>query len=402
MTEPSATDLLAKAGSLKSTIVAARRHIHSHPELSFHERETATYVAAQLAPLAYDLRKSAAGTGLIAEIGEADEVIGIRADMDALPIQEINEQEYCSKNEKVMHACGHDVHTAAAIGAATILSELKKEGKLKGRYRFIFQPAEEMVNEEGQSGASLMMQEGCLDKLKALIAIHVHPGMPTGTLGFRNGTFLAACDSFEIIIRGRGGHGAHPEDTEDVVVLACGLVQNLQTIISRRKSALSPAVLTIGGIKSDTYRPNIITDKVSLTGTVRYFDESLSQFFQNEITLAAKALEAFGARVELEYKRENPTLFNDVSVTSTIKEVAISMIGPDKVIDLPLELGAEDFSFYTKKVPSSFAIVGCAIEGSPREIHTSTFDIDEDALVYGTALLCAGALRLAKHAVAEA
>ncbi len=389
-------DILSEARKLKETLVAMRRHIHSNPELSFLESQTADFVVSKLKPLGYQIRANIGGTGVLADIGDSQSKIGIRADMDALPIQEENPHDYCSKNKGVMHACGHDVHTASALGAAMILSDLKKQGKLEGSYRFLFQPAEETVNEDGLSGASLMMREGCLDDLKALIAIHVHPGMPTGILGFREGTFLAACDSFTLTVKGKGGHGAYPEDTVDAVVLACNLVQTLQTLISRRKSALSPAVLTIGGIKSNTYRPNIIADSVELVGTVRYFEEGLSEFFEAEIIKAGKMLEPYGASLQLEYRRENPSLINNADVNSSLKDTAREMIGPDRVLDLPMELGAEDFSFYSRKIPSVFAIVGCGIEGSPREIHTSTFDIDEDALVYGSALLAASAISLAK------
>ncbi len=256
-------DILSDARNLKESLISMRRHIHRHPELSFLENQTAEYVVSKLSPLGFRIQKNVGNTGVIAEIGEGASAVGIRADMDALPIQEDNLQDYCSQNTGVMHACGHDAHTAAALGAAMLLSERQRKGTLQGRYRFIFQPAEEMVNDDGLSGASLMMQEGCLDELRALVGIHVHPGMPTGILGFRDGTFLAACDSFKIVVKGKGGHGAYPEDTVDPVVLACNLVQALQTIISRRKSALSPAVLTIGGIRSNTFVRTLCQTKLS-------------------------------------------------------------------------------------------------------------------------------------------
>ena len=387
--------ILTQAEQLKPLLIEMRRHIHANPELSFEEHATAEYVQKKLLALGYQVKPNIGGTGVLAEIGEGEKIVGIRADMDALPISEKNPAEYCSTKEQVMHACGHDAHTAAALGAANLLARLNEQNKLPTRFRFIFQPAEEACNDDGLSGASMMMKDGCLDKLSSLVAIHVHPGMPTGTLGFKSGTFLAACDSFHITLKGRGGHGGYPENTVDAIVLASNLIQSLQTIISRRKSALSPAVLTIGGIKSNTFRPNIVAEEVEMVGTIRYFDEHLSQFFENEILNANKMLEPWGASLTLKYFRENPPLHNDEKLTSRLHETANALLGQDKVLSLPLELGAEDFSFYTKHIPSVFAIVGCGIEGSPREIHTSTFDIDENALVYGTAFLTAAALDMA-------
>ncbi|MBX9690662.1 MAG: M20/M25/M40 family metallo-hydrolase, partial [Candidatus Obscuribacterales bacterium] len=177
--------------------------------------------------------------------------------------------------------------------------------------------------------------------------------------------------------------------------LACNFVQSLQTLISRRKSALAPAVLTVGGIRSNTFRPNIVADEVELAGTIRYFEEGLSPFFEAEIRRMEKMLEAYGGKLSLKYQHENPTLVSDEQMTKKVKEAAQQMIGSNSVLDLPLELGSEDFSFYTSKIPSVFAIVGCGIEGSLREIHTSTFDIDENALIYGTSILAGGALKLA-------
>lgn len=395
MNQPDYKAILTEAEQLKPLLVEMRRHIHANPELSFEEHATAEFVQKKLSSMGYTVRPDVGGTGVLAEIGQGEKIIGIRADMDALPINEKNPNEYCSKKEQVMHACGHDAHTASALGAATLLAKMNARTPLQSKFRFIFQPAEEAVNAEGLSGATMMMKDGCLEKMDSLVAIHVHPGMPTGTLGFKSGTFLAACDSFHITLKGRGGHGGYPENTVDAIILASNLVQTLQTLVSRRKSALSPAVLTIGGIKSNTFRPNIVAEEVELVGTIRYFDEALSPFFEKEILNANKMLEPLGASLTLKYFRENPALHNDEQLTSRLLETALGLVGQDKVISLPLGLGAEDFSFYTKHIPSVFAIVGCGIDGSPREIHTSTFDIDENALVYGTAFLTAAALDMA-------
>lgn len=395
-TSASAQEILNRAKALKERLVEMRRHIHKHPELSFEEKTTAKYAAAKLADLGYQIKENIGGTGVVADIGKDGPIIALRADMDGLPIQEENPQDYCSQNAQVMHACGHDAHTSSAIGAASILADLLRSGQISGRYRILIQPAEEQVNAEGLSGASMMMNDGCLDGVSALIGTHVFPSFPAGMLGFRDGTFLAACDSFDITVIGKGGHGAHPEHTVDAVVLASALVQNLQTLISRRKSALEPAVLTIGGIRSKTYRPNIIAEEVELTGTIRYFQKDLSAFFQSEIAKFDEILKLQGGRMKLEYRNENPPLVNDSKLNTTLKELAVQMLGAEKVIDLPMELGAEDFSFYTAKVPSLFVIIGAAIDGDPRELHTPRFDINEDALVYASAIMAAGAVKLSQ------
>ena len=389
--------VLAQARGLKERMVQIRRYIHSNAELSFEEKGTAAYAASILKELGYTVREGVGGTGVVADIGTGSKaIIGLRADMDGLPIQEENAKEYCSKNAGVMHACGHDAHTASVVGAAKILAELLERKEIDGRFRIILQPAEEMVNSDGLSGASLMMNEGCVDGLSALIGTHVFPGIPTGMLGFRDGTFLAACDSFTIRVIGKGGHGAHPEEAIDAVVLASKLVQDLQTLISRRKSALEPAVLTVGGIRSKTFRPNIISEEVELTGTIRYFRAELSSFFESEIRKFGEALAVQDARMELDYKRENPPLVNDSILNNRIRGLAVEMLGADQIIDVPMELGAEDFSFYTNKVPSLFVVIGAKIEGYDCEFHTARFDINEDALIYASAILAAGAISLSQ------
>lgn len=389
-----------RAKAIREKLVEMRRHIHSDPELSFQESKTGSFAATVLRNTGFSVRENVGGTGVIADLsspGAQGPIVAIRADMDALPIQEDNPNAYCSKNAGVMHACGHDAHTACALGAAQILSDMVAAGEVKGRFRMILQPAEETVNSDGISGATLMMNNGCLDDVSALVGTHVFPEIPVGMLGFRSGTFLAACDSFDIRIIGKGGHGAQPENTVDAIVLAAEMVQHLQTIISRRKSALEPAVLTIGGIRSKTYRANIIAEEVELTGTIRYFGEQMSEFFKNEILKLGEMLKVQGAKMELQYRTENPPLVNDEKLNEKLRALAMDMIGKDKIVDVPMELGAEDFSFYTNKVPSLFIVVGAAIEGDHRELHSPRFDINEDALVYGTAIMAASAVHLSQQ-----
>lgn len=392
-----AKEFLKRASELKSKLVEMRRHIHSNPELSFVERNTAKYAAEILRNIGCQVTEGIGDTGLIADIcspGAKGPLVAIRADMDALPIQEENDAVYCSKNSGVMHACGHDAHTACALGAAQILADSVKSGEVQGRFRILLQPAEEMVNADGISGATLMMNQGGLEGVCALVGTHVFPEIPAGVLGFRAGTFLAACDSFDMKIIGRGGHGAQPENTIDAIILATQAVQHMQTIISRRKSALEPAVLTVGGIRSKTFRPNIIAEEVDITGTIRYFGTHMSKFFQEELVKLGEVLKAQGGRMELQYRNENPPLVNDEDLNTKLRAVAAEMLGEQNLVEVPMELGAEDFSFYTDKVPSLFIVVGARIEGDHRELHSPRFDINEDALVYGSAIMAASAVRL--------
>jgi amidohydrolase len=314
--------------------------------------------------------------------------------MDALPIEEDPGNPCCSKVKGVMHACGHDAHTARGLGAAMILKDLfgDAQNKIKGGVRFLFQPAEEQTNEDGKSGATLMMEDGAIEGLSSLFGLHVFPQVPVGVVGLRAGAMLAACDTFDIKIRGKGCHGGYPQEGVDAVVLASQVVQIIQTIMSRRKSALSPAVLTLGGIKSSTYRPNIVSEEVEICGTVRYFDPALSALIKAELIRAVSIVEPLGGSFEINYINENPALINDPGMVALAQQAADKILGKDHVIEPTLQMGAEDFSFYCEKVKSCFIILGSEIEGAPRSIHTPQFDIDERALPLGAALLAECAL----------
>jgi amidohydrolase len=388
-------DMLQRARQISDSIVANRREIHRHPELSFQERRTAALVSSYMEKLGYTVRQ-VAGTGVIAEIGSvgAGALVGIRADMDALPIEEENKEDYASANGGVMHACGHDSHVACALAAAKLLAEDFANNKLSGRIRFLFQPAEETVNEANKSGATLLVESGALSEMRALIALHVLPELTTGMIGVRDGALLAACDCFTVNIIGKGGHGSRPENGVDPVVLSAHVVQALQSVISRRKSAVLPAVLTIGGIRSSSYAPNVIPDRVELTATVRYLDRSLHTIMEEEVRRAVSIVESLGGRVELDYKHETPALCNDAGVTQVVREAAQALLGATALYEVPCDMGADDFSYYTEHLPCSYFVLGAKIEGSPRQLHSSTFDINEDALPIGAAMLAETAKRL--------
>lgn len=375
--------VLAQAEKIKDELVELRRHIHQHPELSFEENETGKLVAAKLSKLGYRVRPGVGGTGVVAEIGQGRTVC-IRADMDALPITEDNPNGYCSSNKGVMHACGHDVHTACGLGAAMLIAANPPKD---GCVRFLFQPAEEMVNVEGKSGATLMIEQGCMDGADAVFALHVDPKTSVGQIKVKDGAMLAACDTFEISIKGKPSHGAYPQHGIDTVVLAAQAVQAIQTVISRRKSALEPAVLTFGGIQSTTYRPNIVAEEVQLIGTSRYFLDEIGELIFVELQKALSIVEALGGSYTVKRTKDNPAVTNDPQLTNLVRSVGARLLGKEGLIESNYEMGAEDFSFMSQVIPGSFFFLGTKIEDSPRAIHTPTFDIDERAIPLGAALL---------------
>lgn len=380
---------LVRAKAIKSKLVEIRRQIHSNPELSFQECETAKLAANLLSELGYRVTTGVAGTGVVAEIGTGRTVI-LRADMDALPIQEDPAMPNPSQKPGVMHACGHDVHVSCALGAAILLAE---SPPASGCVRFILQPAEETVNAEGKSGAMLMIEAGATEGAEAAFALHVDPRVPTGKIAVCEGSLLAAADSFDLKIRGVGTHGAYPQFGLDPILLASHAIQTLQTVISRRKSALRPAVVTIGGIKSSTYAHNIIPDQVDLRGTVRYFDESIGELLLSEIEKSCEVITALGGTYELDYKKDTPALTNDPQLTNLVRYVGKQVLGIDSVLAAGQETGADDFTFIANHMPSSYVLLGSAIDQSPRLIHTPNFDVNEDALPIGAALLTEFACR---------
>jgi amidohydrolase len=380
---------LARAKAIGSKLVEIRRQIHSNPELSFQETETAKLAAALLTKLGYKVKTGVGGTGVVAEIGAGRTVI-LRADMDALPIQEDPGMPNSSKNSGVMHACGHDVHVSCALGAAMLLAE---KPPASGCVRFIFQPAEETVNSDGKSGAMLMIEAGATADAEAAFALHVDPRIPTGKIAVCEGSLLAAADSFDLTVKGVGSHGAYPQFGTDQIVLACHAIQTLQTVISRRKSALRPAVLTIGGIKSSTYAHNVIPEQVELRGTVRYFDESTGALIMAEIKKACEIITALGGTYELDYKNDTPALTNDPQLTNLVRYVGKQLLGTDAVLNAGQETGADDFTFITNHMPACYVLLGSAIDETPRRIHTPNFDVNEDALPIGAALLAEFASR---------
>ncbi|WP_053406484.1 M20 family metallopeptidase [Persicobacter sp. CCB-QB2] len=378
----------ALAKNIKSEVITNRRHLHQNPELSFQEYNTVKFVSEKLQEMGIDLQESKAETGLVALIkGKNPEkkVIALRADMDALPIIEQNEVDYKSQNEGVMHACGHDVHTASLLGAAKILNELKEE--FEGTVKLIFQPGEEQL----PGGASLMIKDGALQNPnpEAIIGQHVMPLIPVGKVGFRAGMYMASCDELHITVKGKGGHGALPELTIDPIVISANMIVSLQQIVSRGAPPKIPCVLTFGDIHGHG-ATNVIPDEVKIQGTFRTMNEEWrAEAHERMVKMATGIVEGMGGTVEFEIRKGYPYLENDEQLTHKNRARAVDYLGEENIVDLDIWLGAEDFSYYTQEMKACFYRLGTRNEskGIVSAVHTPTFDIDEDALEIGAGFM---------------
>ncbi|MBN9396747.1 MAG: amidohydrolase [Candidatus Melainabacteria bacterium] len=384
---------LERARELESQTIEMRRHLHQNPELSFHEFETSRLMNERLERLGYATTKGVGKTGLLGALGKKGPIIGIRADMDGLPIDETNPNPYISKNQGVMHACGHDGHMACALTAAEMLAERDLPGSL----RMVMQPAEEFGDEEGKSGAYRMLEDNALDGVSAIIGLHMDASLKAGQVGIIPGPIMAAADSFVITIKGVGGHGAYPETTVDAVVVASQVVQAIQQIVSRRVSALDPAIVTIGSFHSSSTRGNVISESVTLEGTFRTFDKAVREQIMQELDRACSLARVLGGDYKIEYDFGYPTTVNDPQITEIMRQAAIDLIGAQNVIAIKPKTWSEDFSMLAEKVPGAFMFLGAEIEGSTRSHHSPTFDLDERGLYLGSAILAETATRLMKH-----
>ncbi len=369
-------------------IVKWRRHLHRNPELSYKEYDTADFIENTLREIGYTDVKRMANTGVIACIGSQGEnkAIGLRADIDALPIQEANESIYKSKNEGVMHACGHDVHTACLLGAAKILMRLKST--LKGQIKLVFQPAEEKL----PGGASLLIKEGVLKDpdVGKMVGQHVHPPLAVGKLGFKPGDYMASADEIYLTITGKGGHAALPDNVIDPLIVTSQIILALQTVVSRNASPKTPTVLSFGKINSEGGATNVIPNSIKMEGTFRTFDEKW-RFEAHKIIerIIENTCSAFGTSYSLDIKVGYPSLYNNEKETNEAKRLAIEYLGAENVVDLPLRTTAEDFAFYSHQVPSCFYRLGTGniTKGITSPVHTTTFDIDEEALRIGAGFM---------------
>jgi len=374
---------------LKNKIIATRRDIHKHPELSFQEHRTSELVAKQLEEFGLDVERDIGKTGVVGTLNGANpgKTIAFRADMDALPIQETGDVPYKSVNDGVMHACGHDAHTAMLLAAAEVLS--KNHKSIKGIIKFIFQPAE-----EGYGGARFMIDDGAIDNVDEIYGLHVWNYQKSGTVGIQAGPVMAAADMFTITIQGIGGHGATPQGTVDCIVVSSHLIQAIQTIISRNTNPLESAVITVGQINGG-YNFNIIADKIELKGTTRAYTENNRELIKRRLKEIIQGTEKmFGAKIKLDYKDGYPPVINDITVTDNLYNIAIGIVG-DNVIPPYLTMGGEDFSYFSNKIPGCFFFLGTAPKdrkpmSTPQ--HCSHFDIDEEAMLIGSSIFIQTAL----------
>lgn len=381
------TTLRERARELLPELTAIRRHLHSRPELSFQETETARYISEQLTALGIPHQTGVAGTGITGVLsgGHPGKTIALRADMDALPIHEKNEVPYKSQNEGVMHACGHDVHSTCLLGALRMLHEYRSEWG--GKVQFIFQPGEEKL----PGGASLLIAEGIFNETKpeAIYGLHVYNPLPVGTAGFRPGMYMASSDELYITVKGRGGHGAVPELAIDPVPVAAQIITALQTLVSRMAKPTVPSVLTIGKLRADG-ATNVIPAEVYMEGTFRTLDETWRQLAHGHIRrLCEETASAYGAGCEVRIERGYPCLVNDEALTAQAVKTAGELLGADRVEALDIRMASEDFAFYSQHMPACFFRLGTGNpeKGIKANVHQADFDIDEEALAYGAALM---------------
>jgi amidohydrolase len=379
--------MLLRAQAILPRLIEIRRTLHQRPELSFREHETARAVAGMLSDGGLQPRTGVGKTGLVADMGAGSPVVALRADMDALPIQEENDVPYASQNPGVMHACGHDVHMTALLGAAMLL----KETQFQGTVRLIFQPCEEGQDDEGKSGAMRMVDEGVLDGVDAVFGMHVDDQSYAGSAGVRPGPVMAAADAFRVVVKGQGGHGAYPHKGVDPILLAAEVISALNHIVSRRIAPLSSGVVSLGSIHGGT-KGNIIPDQVELKGTIRSFDPKVRATLFREVDRACGVARALGGDYELTLLEGFPATVNDPELARLAQRVGQSLLG-DRFGDQPVEMGAEDFSIFAQRAPGCYLRLGSRAEGQPaRLIHTSRFDVDERALAVGAALFASLAL----------
>ena len=384
--------MLKQAHAISEEIIEWRRDFHMHPETGFDVQRTAGIVAAELEKMGYRVKRGVGKTGVIAEIGEGGKLVAIRADMDALPLQELNDHEYKSTVENKMHACGHDSHTAMALGAAHLIS---KE-KLNGRIRFLFQPSEETADEEGLSGAQRMEQEGAVEGADYVIAQHVDPTSPVGTIAINEGPCGGGVDTFFATIIGRGGHGAYPHTTVDPFSLLAHVIMALNGIVSRRLNPFEPAAVSIGLINGG-FAENVIPEKVTMKGTLRFTSLEVQKQIREEVQRAFEITKVLGGNYELKFEFGGLPLVNDKFVAEVIERVGKDLLGDENVHETHKTLGAEDFPEFLKNAPGAMYTLGTMIPGREvYELHHPKFDLDERALPIGTAVLVETALRFLK------
>ncbi len=390
------TEIFERAKGIHEKVRAWRREIHRHPELAFQEHRTGGLVNSALIDLGVKTETEVAKTGIVGHIqGGSGPLVGLRADMDALPIQEINGSDFDSTNPGVMHACGHDSHTAMLLGAATILKGFADEGRLPGNVRLFFQPSEESQDEEGKSGGRRMVEEGVVGGVDALFGIHVGPGLPVGHVSTRSGPLLAAADRFRVELIGSGGHGAAPHQTNDPILLASYVISAIHHIIGRRINPLDAGVITIGRIHGGT-ADNIIPGSVTLSGTIRSMTQTVRDQLHEELRRACAIVDGLGGRFELQIFAGYPPTVCAEEAVDVMMSATKALFGEEKVHVAEPIMAAEDFSYMLQQAPGCMIQLGVhnpTWEEPVYPVHRADFRMDEDALPVGVAALVASAVQ---------
>ena len=380
--------MLNKAKTIQSEMVAWRRDIHKHPELGFEEERTSGLIAEAMEELGYRVRTGVGKTGVVAEIGSGKPVVAIRADMDALPIQEANQVPYKSENDGVMHACGHDAHVAMALGTAKLLAG----EEFSGTVRFLFQPSEE--TDDGEfSGAPRMIEDGAMEGVDYVLAQHVDASARTGEIEVATEFASAGVDTLYASIIGQGGHGSAPHEVIDPIFISGHVILALHGIVSRQLKPSDSGVISIGSIHGGV-ADNVIPEEVKMLATIRYFTPEVQEKIHAEIKKALEISRTLGGDYKMKIQVGFPPMHNHPDVVALVKKVAGDLLGEDKINQPELDMGAEDFAFFLQKAPGAMFMLGCRVEGDTRRHHDPRFDIDEDCFPIGAAILTEAALRL--------
>jgi len=387
--------LKADVQAAQQELLAIRRHLHAHPELSGNEHQTAALVAGELRNLGWRVQEGVGRTGVVAELGSGSgPVVALRVDMDALPVEERTGLPYASLNQGLMHACGHDIHTTVGLGVARILGPLAE--RLGGTVRLLFQPAEETAQ-----GAAWMVADGAMQGVDALFGVHVFPSLPVGTIGVRSGSLTAAAGELEVEVLGEGGHGARPHQSTDAIWIAARVVSGLQEAISRRLDALHPVVVSFGRIEGGKAF-NVIADHVRLLGTVRCLDLDLHAQLPGWIEETVQAIcKGYGGEARVRYRCISPPVHNDAELTQLLADEAVALLGRPQVewLEQP-SLGAEDFAELQRETPSTMFRLGVAGPNGCTPLHSNTFAADEASVAVGVEVLSASLLRWLERAAA--
>lgn len=389
--------MLAEAKKLSSKIVAYRRRIHENPELGFQEFKTALLVQEALQEIGLqEVKTEVGGTGVTVDIGPKEGPrIGIRADMDALPILEKVQHSFKSKNSGVMHACGHDAHTAMLLGAAELLQKryMADPASWSGGVRLLFQPSEESFDSQGVSGATAMIEDQALSEVDSVIALHVNSTRPSGQLEFCSGYALAAVDSFEGWVEGDGGHGAMPHQGVDPLFLLSSILPQLYGIPSRRINPVEKCVVSIGQISGGS-APNVIPSEVYVQGTIRSLDDTVRERLWQEVEQCFALAKGLGGTHRFKLTKGYPALLNHAFVNDWLRDTSVDLVGQSSVVErqAPLSMGAEDFAYMTQSAPGAMFMLGAAVPGGGAH-HTPAFDIEEDIFPLGSAILAETAFR---------